>query len=323
MRWEDLARVRPNAYENTVTDVVAAATRESSQHWGILFRATPGFLARRQTMARLVEDSEDEFPDLGDILKSSDKQTSSKKVASTLTSRMLRTTKITHRESETKTGAKLVHKVKQNPEQCGSEMASKEGSDVVEAVKGAKKRVLIQRSDNPLLQPISTGRSKNDQARPLAIRSGPETMSRKKGPKSKCSELRGRKSSFDEESDDNDGMSDFVVNDSCTSEEDNSLLDVPPPKSVRRLVRGRRQAEDESEEKGLESKISESIMKDEEVDMFGVQVADALGRIKLERDSPDFETPAELRAQRRSLPDVGCAVSGISSDSKDPVVLQL
>ena len=318
-----MARVRPNAYENTVTDVVAAATRESSQHWGILFRATPGFLARRQTMARLVEDSEDEFPDLGDILKSSDKQTSSKKVASTLTSRMLRTTKITHRESETNTGAKLVHKGKQNPEQCESEMASKEGSDVVEAVKGAKKRVLIQRSDNPLLQPISTGRSKNDQARPLAIRSGPETMSRKKGPKSKCSELRGRKSSFDEESDDSDGMSDFAVNDSCISEEDNSLLDMPPPKSVRRLVRGRRQAKDESEEKELESKISKSIMKDEEVDMFGVQVADALGRIKLERDSPDFETPAELRAQRRSLPDVGCAVSGIGSDLKDPVVLQL
>jgi hypothetical protein len=197
-----MACVRPNAYENTVTNVVAAATRESSQRWRILFRANSGFRARRQTMARLVEDSEDEFPDLGDILKSSDKQTSSKKVASTLTSRMLRTTKITHRESETNTGAKLVHEVKQNPEQCESEMASKEGSDVVEAVKRAKKRVLIQRSDNPLLHPISTGRSKNDQARPLAIRSGPETMSRKKGPKSKCSELRRRKSSFDEESDD-------------------------------------------------------------------------------------------------------------------------
>jgi len=58
---------------------------------------------------------------------------------------------------------------------------------------------------------------------------------------------------------DDDGMSDFIVNDS----EDESIIEIPPPKSVRKLVRGRRPVKEEDD---LEIQMGKLNVEDEDSD---------------------------------------------------------
>jgi len=58
---------------------------------------------------------------------------------------------------------------------------------------------------------------------------------------------------------DDDGMSDFIVNDS----EDESIIEIPPPKSVRKLVRGRRPVKEEDD---LEIQMRKLNVEDEDSD---------------------------------------------------------
>lgn len=52
-----------------------------------------------------------------------------------------------------------------------------------------------------------------------------------------------------------DGMSDFVVDDDDSLEEEDTEIEVPPPKSVRKLVRGRKPRIDDSDEEDLELRM--------------------------------------------------------------------
>ena len=51
----------------------------------------------------------------------------------------------------------------------------------------------------------------------------------------------------DDDDDDYDGLSDFIINDSEILEEEDSLIEMPAPRSVRRLVRGRRAVDDDDD----------------------------------------------------------------------------
>jgi hypothetical protein len=60
------------------------------------------------------------------------------------------------------------------------------------------------------------------------------------------SESNGEKSGS--EMDEDGDLSDFVVDDSDTLDEEDSVIEAPPPRSVRRLVRGRRRVTEDEEE---------------------------------------------------------------------------
>jgi len=213
-------------------------------------------------MARLiVEDSEDEFPDLDKLLRGD----------------------IPARGKEA----------------TGSTTRSRETGNCEEKGTTKKKRALKRRDDNPLLKPLAFqedgGRRVKSRAKPvervLAERSRSKsvesegmqeeahgtTASRRNGKKAtpildsdEDEEVENRVPSTRprskgpvvldlETEDESDGLSDFIVNDSTFVEEEPSENGIPlpsnPPRSVRRLVKGRRRkAEDEELEldmKGL------------------------------------------------------------------------
>ena len=81
--------------------------------------------------------------------------------------------------------------------------------------------------------------------------------------------------------DDNDGMSDFVVNDS----DEESVIETQPPRSVRRLVKGRRPEKDEED---LETRMRRLNVDDDSTDPFRDSLKDA--RKFSEEASSDTET---------------------------------
>jgi hypothetical protein len=59
-----------------------------------------------------------------------------------------------------------------------------------------------------------------------------------------------------------DGISDFVVNDSTFLEEE-SLIEVPAPRSIRRLVKGRKPRKDDSDDEDLDLKMGKLTFNDD------------------------------------------------------------
>lgn len=70
----------------------------------------------------------------------------------------------------------------------------------------------------------------------------------RKGPETSSEKVKNLKDSVS----DSEDLSDFIVRDSISPDEEDSILAIPPPRSVRRLVKGRRPRRvDESDEKSL------------------------------------------------------------------------
>lgn len=198
-------------------------------------------------MARLIEESsDDEFPDLADLVKNVE-----------------------------------VGKGKKDGGADNGRSTRKGGGQLEkgEWIEKKKKRLLNQASENPFLRPFGTisssregsealGGKPKEKARSLksgsSKQSAPEKKSEvlsnasKEGKEESESDV-GRKprrtalvrkpqliepSSESEEEivafDDSDNLSDFIVDDASILEEDESVLEPPPPRSTRKLVRGRK-----------------------------------------------------------------------------------
>jgi hypothetical protein len=243
--------------------------------------------------------------------------------------------------------------------------------EIVGMKKGtAKKRVLNQISDNSLLRPISRASSelmgevqkKGKEVRAdfkeirtkATLKTGPDSdqeereepaaapkktaASRSKESRkvaSKCqptstSIFKSDEEDFEEES---DGLSDFIVNDSTFLEEEDSVIEMPPPRSVRRLVKGRRPAKDEDDDEDLDMRMKKLAVDDEPVkksrkvsvekhlEDFQDSFSDGqtIPRTKL----PNRTQPKASQPQKEPVPKQKTPTIAPSSDIDDPFTLRL
>lgn len=218
-------------------------------------------------MARIavIEDSDDEFPEISKILKASPKKIIGRGVAAA-TSRS--------RESNIQAPREKTGKLLTSEEPIPTPMEH-EGVEDVRRKQKPRKRVLNQRTENPLLRPItstsaaSSGflpsekkketvkptekrtpvvRSKRAASKPVLESEGDEETVK---PTERGESVVRRKrvvskpvleSEEDEDEDEeSDGMSDFIVSDnSSLGEDEDEIVERMPPRSTRKLVRGRR-----------------------------------------------------------------------------------
>lgn len=98
----------------------------------------------------------------------------------------------------------------------------------------------------------------------------------------------------DTEQDDSDNLSDFIVNDSTFLDDGESVLEIPPPRSVRRLVQGRR---------------PRTISSDSDAEDLDLR----LGKLNLEENDPFAGKKGDVDALK-GLRDL---VDGFASDGED------
>jgi hypothetical protein len=157
-----------------------------------------------------------------------------------------------------------------------------------------KKRVLQPRSDNPFLRPLGcTGDMHNKllETTPKArLRKDKNIVEVQK--EDVFSDTDGEEQLSEEES---DGMSNFIVDDDESLGEEDSEMEMvpPPPRSARRLVRGRRQAKEEMEETGNENEDLEIKMK--RLDIATEEVMSGLEDLSDEDAISSKESDCEVR----------------------------
>lgn len=123
------------------------------------------------------------------------------------------------------------------------------------------RRVLTPRSDNPLLRPLGWKGDTPTKAPAAAPKSRPKRNTRvveKTENDFSDSDEGVKESDAEEDSEESEGMSDFIVDDSDSLEEDESDREVTPPlpKSVKKLVKGREMDKEIGEGgEGLELKM--------------------------------------------------------------------
>lgn len=342
-------------------------------------------------MSRVMEDSgsDDEFPDLQELVA---RRGVKKSVSGSARARCA--------SDDEKTIGKAKSPVKRFSKGVELGREEKEG---VEGVKGKpRKRVLNQKSDNPLLRPLSgkssdiVGEGSKRKGRGMCVKevrkmskNGPEilasnseheneedregpdesTMERKRAEKSrseimesiesegevleevtrsknekstakskqvrKAVEKLGSKPNPKFESDeedfglDSDGLSDFIVDDSTFLEEEDTIIEAPPPRSVRRLVKGRkltRNEESDDEDLGLGmGKLKLGVEED-----ASTSLEKALKELDLENLGSDNEDCWEARpkkglkmkAPKRPKDEEEKKAAPPSSDIEDPFTLR-
>jgi hypothetical protein len=212
-------------------------------------------------MARIVEDSEEEFPDLADILESS-KPTSCRKTTSISTSRDSRATEAARRSAKLGGESKASNGIREGLARDVCEGKGAQAELLERETKRSKKRVLKPTSDNPLLRPIASTDIRTAPPKPSGKVTGSRAGERRRVVVEKRpdpvpqAEWEEEESDFGREyHDDSDGMSDFVVSDSESLEDDESVVETLPPRSARRLVQGRRLAKSVEEYGELGLKI--------------------------------------------------------------------
>ncbi|KAH7395701.1 SprT-like family-domain-containing protein [Cadophora sp. MPI-SDFR-AT-0126] len=221
-------------------------------------------------MARIVEDSDDEFPDVAELIHR--KIVSGK---SAFPESRLATTRKTEDDSlDAATGNRPTQGMSRR-----SENRPKRGEEAEIAKPRPKTRILNQTSDNPLLRPLAKSTSGKDMSKKLEksspkievrrrqlardsssnvysgddyhlkttskdleeIQSGklhkPRKGTVRKETKATPKKVTGVDS--DEEYESNSGLSDFIVDDSTFLDKE-SVDEAPPPRSIRRLVQGRK-----------------------------------------------------------------------------------
>lgn len=125
------------------------------------------------------------------------------------------------------------------------------------------RRVLIQKSDNPLLRPIgwmANTPTKLPEATPKSRPKRDRRATEERKVIVSDSDEDNRESGTEEGLDESDGMSDFIVNDDESLEEGESEIEMTPPpqppRSARKLIQGRRKAKgEETEREDLEIKM--------------------------------------------------------------------
>ena len=173
-------------------------------------------------MARLVVDSDDEFPNVADLLKSSK---SMKKTVSTSTKTSKKPTEGAQNSKPTSRG-----KGKLASEEPVSNDEKREKKDVgVSEKPKPRKRILKPKNNNPLLQPFSASTTTSQASEVTATRK-PFTS---KKPVAALIKPADSESEPEEPAQISGELSEFIV-------EDESDVEVPPPRSTRRLVKGRR-----------------------------------------------------------------------------------
>jgi hypothetical protein len=98
---------------------------------------------------------------------------------------------------------------------------------------------------------------------------------------------------------DSDGLSDFIDNDSTFHEEEDYMVEAPPPRSVRRLVKGRQPVRDDGSDEALELRMGKLTVVDDT--LKGSKKESVENALQDFGDSyPEEETPP--RASRSSKP---------------------
>jgi len=267
-------------------------------------------------MARIAEESEDEFPDLVDLLKPA-KAASCKKPTSTTTSTATKST------SNWKGPSRGKHEL---GERCRSN-DGKEGTGINTGIKKTKKRVLKQTSDNPLLRPIANSSISVKASEVFEM--APKSKSNSSRPRKVIESRKPDPADWDFEEDleqaaDDEGMSNFVVDDSELLDEDDSVIEMPPPRSTRKLVRGRRQTVEDSEDEELGLKMEKLTVRDE--DLWNQLKATGKG----EMEGKKKHAPEAGRRKKTFRKELQTAkeLSGqkpleMSSDLENPFILRL
>jgi hypothetical protein len=235
-----------------------------------------------------------------------------------------------------------------------------------------KKRVLSQMSDNPLLRPISRATSElmgevqkdgkekevRDEFKEIRVKASskvgldsdqeglekpaafPRKTAASRSRESRKVASKGQPTStpiFESDEEDfgeaSDGLSDFIVNDSTFLEEEDSVIEMPPPRSVRRLVKGRRPAKDENDDEDLDTKMKKLAVDDDPVKKSR--------KVSVEKHSEDFEdsfsdgqTIARTKLPNRTQPKASqprkepiskqrAPTVALSSDIDDPFTVRL
>jgi hypothetical protein len=251
-------------------------------------------------MARTLECSDEELPDLAVILKNS-KLASCRERGSMST--YSGTTKLDEGELESDDEPRSYNGTR---EKRAREMGESEKNQPMVLEKSPKKstsRVLKPRSDNPLLRSIGD----IDCALAQSLKTPPHTKARRSRKAVEEHKLNATADTDDEELDsdaepewdESDGMSDFIVDDNESLEEDDSELEMtpPPPKSSRRLVRGRRRGKgDERDPADLELKMGTLDIEDDNLtDNFEPICGDDTGNFRQNdcyKTGSDVEDPS-------------------------------
>lgn len=297
-------------------------------------------------MARLViEDSEDEFPDLDELLRAKSGAVKEKEAVA----------------ARSRDSGEAKRKSDGNGN--GNE---KEGSESVGvAGLGKKKRVLKRRDDNPLLRPLAgtsvvaeerrgkvVGKTKTSFVSEKEVKIfgkgkavsrvdenevEDETVPRRRRMKavvvvddsedeeevvpSRQVQPKASTIDFDLETEDDDDLSDFIVNDSTFLEEEVSEIEMPPPpkppRSVRKLVKGRKpERGDEALEIGMRGLAVQDDQFERIAKEFGGSESEEMAlprrNSKEAMSKPTKEVP---RAKKKALEP--------SSDIEDPFTLRL
>lgn len=311
------------------------------------------------TMARIMvnEESDDNFPDLAELCRRPNSGNVKGEGAGWKGKNV--------EESSSKSKGRKTPKATQDEVQAKTEIVGMKRSMV-------KKRVLNQMSDNPLLRPISRASSElmgevqedgnkkavSDKLKEIRLKASskvglgsdqeeleqPVALPRKTAA-SRSKEYRkvdskrqptstpifeSDEEDFGEES---DGLSDFIVNDSTFLEEEDSVIEMPPPRSARRLVKGRRPAKDEDDEEDLDMRMKKLAVDDEPVKKSR--------KVSVEKHLEDFEDsfsdgqtiprtklpnrtqPTASQARKEPIHRQNAPTIAPSSDIEDPFTLRL
>jgi hypothetical protein len=312
------------------------------------------------TMARIVEDSDDEFPDLVDLLKRSKVAICRKTSAATSTKAVVGKEGDESVESDLEENHDMAKDVEKD------EVKSKDGKGIGLEKPKSKKHVLKQTSDNPLLRPIARThinaassdllsnpegwrmkvRAKKEDRRviektssiPLSMKFGLDekeldgvkaakrrairNAAEKDHPKAER-KVQPIEEEFDTES---DGLSDFIVNDSTFLEEDDSEVETPPPRSARRLVKGRRQVRDLSPAEGeLDLRMGQLTVEDgpgPDPNKSVQKANDPLSR-DITSSKASRNTESKTSKSKNEVPETDKKQAEPNSDIEDPFILRL
>jgi hypothetical protein len=207
-------------------------------------------------MALALEYTNNELPELTDVPKMA------KIILCEETEPLSSSSTTNEPELVSECGPKTCHTERREINENAREIRKKRLEALSASVKKTR-RVLTPRHDNPLLRPIGWKGDTPTRLPTATPKSRPRRNMRvveeNKVDLFADTDEGKEKSAAEEESDDeSEGMSDFIVDDSESIEEDDSDIETgpPPPRSVKRFLKGRKLGTDKDEEReGLEIKM--------------------------------------------------------------------